>query len=165
MSNSWPMVPLGEILTERQEVPPADGLAKGEIRILAKIAFDDGKIQLRTGTETRTGMILVRPGDLVVSGINAAKGAIAIYEDGNSEPIAATIHYGAYIPNRERAEVRYLWWLLRSGTFRDLLFEFVPGGIKTELKARRFLPIPIPLPPLPEQRRIVARIGELAPKI
>ena len=165
MSNSWPMVPLGEILTERQEVPPADGLAKGEIRILAKIAFDDGKIQLRTGTETRTGMILVRPGDLVVSGINAAKGAIAIYEDGNSEPIAATIHYGAYIPNRERAEVRYLWWLLRSGTFRDLLFEFVPGGIKTELKARRFLPIPIPLPPLPEQRRIVARLEELAAKI
>ncbi len=40
--------------------------------------------------------------------------------------------------------------------------EYVPGGIKTELKAKRFLPIPIPLPPLSEQRRIVARIEELA---
>lgn len=165
MSKKWPIVPLGEILTERQEVPPTDALAKGEIRILAKIAFDDGKIQLRTGTETRTGMILIRPGDLVVSGINAAKGAIAIYEDGIGEPIAATIHYGAYIPNKERVNVWYLWWLLRSRTFRELLFEFVPGGIKTELKARRLLPIPIPLPPVPEQRRIVAWIEELAAKI
>jgi type I restriction enzyme, S subunit len=165
MNKQWPLVTLGEILTERQEVPSPDALAKGEIRILAKIGFDDGKIQLRTGTETRTGMILIRPGDLVVSGINAAKGAIAIYENGHSDPIAATIHYGAYIPDNERVDVRYLWWLLRSGTFRDLLFEFVPGGIKTELKAKRLSPIPIPLPPLSEQRRIVARIDELAGKI
>lgn len=165
MNNSWPLVPFGEVLTERQEIPPLDALAMGGIRILAKIGFDDGRIQLRTGTETRTSMILVRPGDLVVSGINAAKGAIAIYDDGNTEPIAATIHYGAYIPNRKRVDVRYLWWLLRSGTFRDLLLEFVPGGIKTELKAKRLLPIPVSLPPLPEQQRIVARIEELAAKI
>ena len=86
MSNSWPLVPLGEVITERQEVPPPDALAKGEVRILAKIGFDDGKIQLRTGTETRTGMILIHGGDLVVSGINAAKGAIAIYGDGRTTP-------------------------------------------------------------------------------
>jgi type I restriction enzyme S subunit len=106
-------------------------------------------------------MILIRPGDLVISGINAAKGAIAIYGEENTEPIAATIHYGAYIPNKQRVDPRYLWWLLRSGTFRDLLVEHVPGGIKTELKAKRLLPIPIPLPPLAEQRRTVARIEEL----
>ena len=41
----------------------------------------------------------------------------------------------------------------------------MPGGIKTELKAKRLLPIPIPLPPLPEQQRIVARIEELAVKV
>jgi type I restriction enzyme S subunit len=46
-----------------------------------------------------------------------------------------------------------------------LLAEHVPGGIKTELKAKRLLPIPIPLPSLSEQRRIVARIEELAAQI
>jgi type I restriction enzyme S subunit len=159
------MVPLGEVLAERQEVPSVDALTRGEVRILAKIGFDDGRIQLRTGSETRTNMILIRPGDLVISGINAAKGAIAIYDQGNTEPIAATIHYGSYTPNKEKVDVRYLWWLLRSGTFRELLVKHVPGGIKTELKAARLLPIPIPLPPLPEQRRIVTRIDELAAKI
>ncbi len=165
MSRPWAMVPLEEILRERQEVPSAEALANGGIRIVAKIGFNDGKIQLRNGSETKTGMILVRPGDLLVSGINAAKGAIAIYGEENTEPIAATIHYGAYIPNKGRVDIKYLWWLLRSCTFRDLLYRYVPGGIKTELKAKRLLPIPVPLPSVEEQRRIVEKINELAAKI
>jgi type I restriction enzyme S subunit len=159
------MVLLEEILRERQEVPSAEALANGGIRIVAKIGFNDGKIQFRNGSETKTGMILVRPGDLLVSGINAAKGAIAIYGEENTEPITATIHYGAYIPNKSRVDVNYLWWLLRSNTFRDLLLRYVPGGIKTELKAKRLLPIPVPLPSVEEQRRIVAKIDKLAAKI
>jgi type I restriction enzyme S subunit len=165
MTEAWPMMPLGEVLTERQEVPTAEALANGDIRIVAKITFNDGKIQLRSGCETKTGMILVCPGDLLISGINAAKGAIAIYGEENTEPIAATIHYGAYVPNKDRVNVKYLWWLLRSGTFRDLLYKYVPGGIKTELKAKRLLPIPVPLPSIEEQRRIVAKIDELTAKM
>jgi type I restriction enzyme S subunit len=165
MNKAWPIVPLGEVLTERQEIPSVEALAKGDISIVAKIGFNDGKIHLRNGSETKTGMILVRPGDLLISGINAAKGAIAIYGEENTEPIAATIHYGAYIPKKDRVHVKYLWWLLRSKIFRDLLDRYVPGGIKTELKAKRLLPIPVPLPSLEEQRRIVAKIDELAAKI
>jgi type I restriction enzyme S subunit len=162
MKSPWPSVPLAEVLAERQESPSDEDLASGEVRIVAKIGFNDGQIHLRSGVQTRTGMILIRPGDLVLSGINAAKGAIAVYGQEHNGSIAATIHYGAYIPNRKRVDVRYLWWLLRSETFRDLLREHIPGGIKTELKAKRLLPIPIPLPPLNEQRRIVTRIEELA---
>ena len=165
MTKPWPMVPLGEILAERKEVPFPTDIENGSIRIVSKIGFKEGKIELRSGAETKTGMILIRPGDLVVSGINAAKGAIAIYGEENTEPIAATIHYGSYIPNKDRVDVKFLWWLLRSRTFRDLLLEYVPGGIKTELKAKRLLPVPIPLPRIAEQQRIVARIEELAAKI
>jgi type I restriction enzyme S subunit len=153
------------VLTERQEQPSQDDLVLGRVKIVEKIRFKSGQIQLRANGETKTGMILARPGDLVVSGINAAKGAIAVYGEENTEPIAATIHYGAYVPNRERVSVDFLWWLLRSRIFKDLLQEYVPGGIKTELKAKRFLPVPIPLPPLTEQQRIVARIEALAGQI
>ena len=98
----------------------------------------------------------------MVSGINAAKGGIAIYDEEEDSPIAATIHYAAYIPDKSRVDVRYLWWLLRSETFRDILKRNLPGGVKTELKAKRLLPIQLHLPPLDEQRRIVSRIEELA---
>ncbi len=165
MNHPWPVVPLGEVLAERQEVPSPDALASGEVRIVAKIGFNDGKIQLRSDGDTRTNMILIRPGDLVLSGINAAKGAIAVYGKENTNPIAATIHYAAYMVDEKRADIGYLWWLLRSQTFRDILLQNVPGGIKTELKAKRLLPIPVPLPPVSEQRRIVAKIEAMAAKI
>lgn len=165
MSQDWNLVPLSHIISERQEVPSADALIKGEIWIIEKIGFNDGKIQLRSNTTTKTNMILIQPGDLVVSGINAAKGAIAIFDENNTVPIAATIHYSSYIINKQKADIRYLWWLLRSHKFKELLLEYVPGGIKTELKAKRLLPVPIPLPPLEEQRRIVARVEEIVGKI
>lgn len=162
MSKAWPRVTLGKVLTERREAPSEDDLMSGKVRIIEKIGFNEGRIQLRVGSETKTGMILARPGDLVVSGINAAKGAIAIYDESNNTPVAATIHYGAYAPSKDRVDVKFLWWMLRSRFFRELLLEYVPGGIKTELKAKRLLPIPVPLPPLAEQRRIVAQIEKLA---
>lgn len=156
MKRNWSEVPLGEILTERQETPDDGALASGEIPIVSKISFNDGKIILRDDGATKTGMILARQGDLLVSGINAAKGAIAVYN--GESPIAATIHYGAYIPNKKLVDVNYLWWLLRSQAFKDLLIKYVPGGIKTELKSKRLLPIPIPLPPVEKQKNIVAFI-------
>ena len=165
MSAKWPMVKLGEVLTERREPPSPDALALGSIRIVEKIGFNTGRIQLRSGSETRTGMILIKPGDLVVSGINAAKGAVAIYDSNNIEPITATIHYGSYIPDGRRVSTKFLWWMLRSKLFQELLVEYVPGGIKTELKAKRLLAIPVPLPELDEQLCIVTRIEEVAEKV
>jgi type I restriction enzyme S subunit len=165
MRHKWPLIPLGEVLAERRETPSEEDLLSGRVRIIEKITFDTGRIQLRSNGSTRTGMILVRPGDLVVSGINAAKGAIAIYDPEATEPLAATIHYGAYIPKLDRVDVRFLWWMLRSRFFQELLNQYLPGGIKTELKAKRLLSVPVPLPPLSEQRRIVARIEELAAQI
>lgn len=163
--NAWPEIPLGEVLIERQETPSTDDLLTGEVPIIAKIRFNDGQIELREDGKTKTNMILIRPGDLVLSGINAAKGAIAVFDKGAIGPIAATIHYGAYFPKENRVDIRFLWWLLRSTVFREALKRHVPGGIKTELKAKRFLPIPVPLPPLEEQRRVVARIEALAAKV
>jgi type I restriction enzyme S subunit len=162
VKDKWPLTPLSEVLTERRETPSEEDIVSWRVRIIEKISFDTGRIQFRSNGSTRTGMILVRPGDLVVSGINAAKGAIAIYDPDATEPVAATIHYAAYIPNPARVDVRFLWWMLRSRFFQELLNEYLPGGIKTELKAKRLLPVPVPMPPLTEQRRIVARISDLA---
>jgi type I restriction enzyme S subunit len=165
MTAAWPKVALGDILAERRETPSDIDLLSGEIRIVDKVSFNDGRIHLRQSQETKTEMILVRPGDILVSGINAAKGAIAIHDAKASTPLAATIHYSAYQADESRAYPKFLWWLLRSNFFRELLSRHVPGGIKTELKSKRLLPIPIALPPLGVQRLIVARIEELAAKV
>ncbi len=161
MPKQWPQVALGEILTERNETPNPALVQAGDIPIISKIRFSDGEIELRTGSDTNTKMILIHPGDLVLSGINAMKGAIAIYQPETSQKAAATIHYATYQVNKERADIHYLWWLLRSQYFQDILSKQVPQGIKTELKAKRLLPVIVPLPPLGEQRRIVSSIASI----
>lgn len=165
MPKQWPQVALGEILTERNETPDPALVRAGDIPIISKIRFSDGGIELRTDSNTNTKMILIHPGDLVLSGINAMKGAIAIYQPETSQRAAATIHYAAYEVNKEKADIRYLWWLLRSQYFQEILSLQIPQGIKTELKAKRLLPVFIPLPTITEQQHIIDQIITLYGKI
>lgn len=162
---SWPEMPLSELLEPRQERPTDDEMVSGRLRIVSKISFADGSILFRSDHETKTPMIIVQPGDLLVSGINAYKGAIALYPVDAPGPATATIHYSAYGIRPDRAEPAYLWRLLRSDVFRERLERAVPGGIKTELKASRLLPVSVPLPPLDEQRRVICRLEAITAKI
>lgn len=165
MPKQWPQVALGEILTERNETPDPTLIKRGIIPIISKIRFSDGEIEYRAESGTNTKMILIHPGDLVLSGINAMKGAIAIYQPETSQRATATIHYAAYEVNKEKADIRYLWWLLRSQYFQEILTQQVPQGIKTELKAKRLLPVSVPLPNIDEQRRILIIIESLLSRI
>lgn len=101
-AKKWPLVQLGEVLKVRREVPDHNDLILGKMKIVSKISFESGVIELRQDGNTKTSMIQIMPGDLVLSGINAAKGAIAIYDCNNKDPIAATIHYSSY---REATQV------------------------------------------------------------
>ena len=165
MQSRWPNVKLEKVLTERKEKPDFAAILNGEVPIVAKIGFDTGKIELREESKTKTNMILIKTGDLVISGINAAKGAIAIYDEKNTTPAAATIHYSSYAINNEKADPVYLWYFMRSDIFRSILMANLPGGIKTEVKPRRLLPIEVSLPPLEEQGLIVKRIESLLARI
>lgn len=148
--------PLGFALTERQEIPNSYDIELGNISIISKISFSNGRIELRTNKKTRTKMILIQPGDFVISGINAHQGAVAIYE--GSKPIAATIHYSSYSIDPQRANAKYIWWLLRSERFKRILNHELPGGIKTELKPKRLLPIKVPIPDVAVQLEVVEHI-------
>ena len=161
----WKKVQLGEVLIERKETLDPVALETGEIRIVSKIGFNTGELEFRDTTATKTKMIQFQPGDIVFSGINAAKGAVAIYPNTEEKPASATMHYSAYFVNPERADITFLWWLFRSEVFQHILFQSLPGGIKTELKPKHLLSISVKLPLLSEQRRIVEKINHFLTKL
>ena len=56
-------------------------------------------------------MIIFQPEDLVISGINVSKGALAVYY--GNEPIIATIHYSSYSFDEKKINIEFLNDLLR----------------------------------------------------
>ena len=159
---SWKEVTIGSFLRERPDrIEPNQANFLGLKRI-EKIDFS-GNIYLADNTSTRTNMILVRPGDLVISGINVAKGALAVYE--GKEDVLATIHYSSYEFDKSVIDIEYLKWFLISNKFMNILKEQVGGGIKTELKPKKFLSLKIKLPDINLQKEIAKKINNVYDEI
>ncbi len=152
---------ISSFLKERQDrFKPVEANKLGLMR-LNKIDFS-GKIHL-VDKPTKTNMILVKKGDLVISGINIEKGAVAIYQ--GDEDILATIHYSSYEFDEDKINVEYFKWFLKSKTFKDIVNSQIGGGIKTELKPKKFLPLEINLPTISEQKQILKKIQSMEKEI
>ncbi len=151
--SDFSLVPLGEVLYPRDEAPTTEAVLSGAIPIVAKVRFSDGGIELRDSSTSRTELIMVRRGDLLVSGINALKGAIGLHPRSAPGDIAATIHYSAYELNEDMIVPRYIHEYLRSPAFRRRAASQLPSGIKTELKAKRLVAVKVPIPSRAEQGR------------
>lgn len=144
---------LGFYIKVRDTVIPYQDANLMNIKRIKKIDFD-GNIFFDNKIKTKTNMILIKNGDLVISGINAAKGAIAIYR--GKEDVLATIHYSSYILNKKNIAPDFIDCLIRSDYLKTKLLLQRSGGIKTEIKANDFLKLNVNLPAsIEDQKKIV----------
>lgn len=152
---SWRKVRLGDYLINREgRYKPNDKAIEGYKRI-DKIDFS-GRIFI-SDKPSNTDMILVKKGDLVISGINVEKGAMAVYT--GNEDITATIHYSSYWFDENKIDINFLKYFLKSQEFKDALKEQVPGGIKTEIKPKHILPLLVEIPTnINDQRDVVTKL-------
>lgn len=158
---SWERVKLGKFLKARDNrFKPNDKAIKG-LRRVDKIDFT-GVLHL-SDAPSKTDMILVKNGDLLISGINVAKGAVIVYE--GKDDIVATIHYSSYVFDERQIDIEFLKLFLKSPEFLDAIKEQVPGGIKTEIKPKHFLPLEIEMPTeVAEQREIIKYFSSVQTK-
>lgn len=152
---SWQKVKLGQFLKNREgRYKPNDEAIQG-LRRIDKINFS-GTIFL-SDKPSNTDMILVKKGDLVISGINVEKGAMNIYQ--GDEDVVATIHYSSYEFDEKQIDIDFLTNFLKSLEFKKALKEQVPGGIKTEIKPKHILPLLVQIPTdVNEQKKIVQKL-------
>jgi type I restriction enzyme, S subunit len=149
---NWQKVKISQFLKERVgSFDPSDEAVK-RLKRLDKIDFS-GEIHL-SEKASKTDMILIMPGDLVISGINVAKGALAVYH--GNEPITATIHYSSYRFDEKHININYFKRFVKSQSFVQALKDQVKGGIKTEIKPKNFLPLEIQMPDIDSQTKIVS---------
>ena len=153
--SEWKKVRIGDFLTEREGRFKPDDKRISKYQRLDKIDFS-GNIHL-SNKPTKTDMILVQPGDLVISGINVAKGAITVYQ--GEEPVCATIHYSSYTFDSSKVDLDYFKFFVKSAAFIAAMRKQVKGGIKTEIKPKHLLALEISIPDLGTQKKIVKEIS------
>ena len=153
----WKKTKINQFLFEREGKYQPDDKAVSELKRINKIDFS-GNFHIVV-KPSNTHMILIRPGDLVISGINVSKGAMGIYN--GKEDVTATIHYSSYTFDTEKINVGYFKRFLKSPEFGRLLLEQVKGGIKTEIKPKHILPLEIALPDIDEQGKIVSHFKNI----
>jgi type I restriction enzyme S subunit len=155
--SSWKKTKISEFLFEREGKYKPNDESIAKLRRIEKIDFL-GNFHIAT-KPSKTNMILIKKGDLVISGINVAKGAMGIYTE--EEDVVATIHYSSYVFDKVKINVAYFKRFLKSAEFIRLIEEQIKGGIKTEIKPKHILPLEILLPSLDEQELIVKHFEDV----
>ncbi|MGH7983385.1 MAG: restriction endonuclease subunit S [Candidatus Udaeobacter sp.] len=162
----WKEVRLGEILRYLDE----------------RVTLDDNKEYFTITVKRRHGGLDIReklfgcqiatkkqfrlvPGAFIISRVQCWHQAYAIVGDVPANTIAST-NYDQFAISPE-VDPRFFWWLSHSPGFTETVRSSAVGVVieKMVFNREEWLTKSVPLPPWPEQRRLVARIEELAAQI
>ena len=167
MSKAWPTVSLGELLRlERRRVQVEPEKLYQEIGIYC---FGRGIFHKtpRTGFEVgEKDLFLMKQGDFILQVTFAWEGAIAIVSAAEDGMYGST-RYPTFRVDESRCVPQFLLNYFKTEQGRQQLVKICPGsaGRNRVLSIKRIPEVLVPLPPLAEQRRVVARIEALAAQI
>jgi len=164
VSNGWPIVPLGEALSHRKEFIQVDDLATYK---RCRVQLHAQGVVLRdqvAGAEIKTkSQQVCRAGEFLVAEIDAKVGGYGIVPKALEEAIVSS-HYFLFEINGSKLDRDFLGYFSKTPGFADQVA--AQGNTNyAAIRPSHVLQYQIPLPPIAEQRRIVARIEELAAKI
>jgi type I restriction enzyme S subunit len=166
MSAKWPTVRLGEVL--RRTTDTVELQANQEYREVTVKLWGRGVVTRRvvTGTEIAgPRRFVAKAGQFIISRIDARNGANGIVP-AELDGAVVTNDFPLFDISSDRLDASFFGWLGKTQGFVELCQRASEGTTnRVRLQEDRFLGLEIPLPPLPEQRRIVARIEELAAQI
>jgi len=164
--SSWPFVPVARIAkpVERPEVPvTGNSYRQVGVKLWGAGAYERESID-GGGTQYKT-LSRVEADDIIVNKIWARNGSVAVIPKSLAGCYVSG-EFPTFTPIPDKLVPRWFHWITKTRFFWDQCDAKSRGTSgKNRIRPERFLEIEIPLPPLPEQRRIVARIEELAGKI
>lgn len=165
MTFLWPEVAIAEVAQPADRaIRPVLGTVYRQVgvKLWGKGAYerepiDGGRTQYKW--LNRTGV-----GDIIVNKIWARNGSVSVISAGLGGCYVSG-EFPLFKPISNKIDPQWFYWITRAKWFWDRCDVQSRGTSgKNRIRPEKFLAIKIPLPPVPEQRRIVAKIEELASK-
>jgi type I restriction enzyme, S subunit len=166
MNSKWPMVPLGEVLAQYKEYiesPEPKIYPKLSVKLYGKGVILDSPTDGTTLKMKRHQ--IAKSGQVILSEIWGKKGAIGFVPP-EGEGALCTSHFFLFDVDSCRIDQKYLRAIFIANYLQNQLDAEAKGTTGyAAVRPKILFDARIPLPPLDEQRRIVARIEELAARI
>jgi type I restriction enzyme S subunit len=163
MKTTWPEIPIGDFLTpSRKSIQIEDGKEYNQITV----ALHGRGVRLR---QTVLGKAIktkhqyeARAGRFIYSRIDARNGAMGIVP-AELDGAAISGDFPTFDFDLRKVEPRFFEYLSKTASFEKRCLAPSKGVTnRKRLKEAELLAFRVPLPPLPEQRRIVAKIDQIA---
>lgn len=160
----WPLVRLGEVLEPEIDAIEIDAAAI--YRMSGVYSFGRGLFHrepLQGSETTYKRFHRLSVGQVVLSQLKGWEGAIAVVDQENAGRFLST-QFPTFRCDESRAIIGYVGWFLKHApNWQALRLKARGMGARRDtISPDKFLSLPIPLPPLAEQQRIVARLDRVA---
>jgi type I restriction enzyme, S subunit len=167
MSEQWPTVKLGEVLRldlDRHSIDAAANYPMVGVLSFGRGLFDREPIE--NGNTSYRFFYLLKAEHIVMSQLFGWEGALAF----SSEKFAGKFvspQFPTFLCDEKKLNRKFLGWLMRRPAFWEDLGSRTSGmgDRRRTLNPEALFKCEIPLPPLAEQRRVVARIEGLAAQV
>lgn len=168
MGEGWPLVPFADCMERVERRIILDDVAEYEtvgVRWYGQGAF---LRERQLGAQiARKQQWVIHEGDIVYNKLFAWKGAFAV-ADASVHGRIVSDKFPTYRPVPQLLDPRYLAWWFRAPAIAKQAESMSKGAAaisKLTLNPPQFWRLTIPLPPVEEQRRIVARVEAIAAKV
>lgn len=158
---NWAWSPMREVTTDRAQMIPNARFTYIDVSAINKEAgVIEAPMVLDPSDAPSRARKIVRKGDVIYSCVRPYLLNVAVVEkEIEPAPIASTAF--AIINGLGLILPRYIWIVLRSPFMVAAVEETQRGQAYPAINDADFAVLPFPLPPLAEQRRIVAKVDEL----
>jgi type I restriction enzyme S subunit len=164
VSRDWPIIALGDVLKQRKEFVVIDDLTnykRPRVQLHAKgVVLRDVVAGALVKTKHQQ---VCRTGEFLVAEIDAKVGGFGLVPPELDGAIVSS-HYFLFVPDEHVLDRHFLEWFIRTPAFHDQV-EAQGSTNYAAIRPSDVLGYKMPLPPLAEQQRIVARIEEMAGRI
>jgi type I restriction enzyme S subunit len=176
LPSGWALARIGDLVSAKglfadgDWVETKDQDPNGDVRLIQLADIGDGVFRNRSNrflTRSRANELrctFLRAGDVLVARMPDPLGRACIFP-GVTQPAVTAVDVCIIRPETGGADPHWLMWAINAPQFRNRIADLQSGTTRKRISRKNLATIELPVPPLPEQRRIMAAIEEQLPRL